>query len=222
MPTGSAKVNRFGYGSEVEVKAGQLYAFRTVSRPVTHVGVGAARKADVLRVIWTNGIPQNKLSPPVKTLVTEVQQLKGSCPFLYAFDGRRWSFVTDALGAPAGLYDGTPHLPIRGSGSWFRETSCPGPDGRLLLDLTEELWETAISIWRVGSRRSPEGDADRPQREDGAAPVSGEDTLHDLPSLHAARDRRRGRDRTQEIAREDGTFLALRSRVTRESSSRTT
>src|SRR5262249_14185627 len=44
LPTGSAKVNRFGYGSEIEVKAGQLYAWRTASRPVTHIGIGSARK----------------------------------------------------------------------------------------------------------------------------------------------------------------------------------
>src|SRR5262249_14325929 len=108
LPTGSAKGNRFVYGSEIECKAGQLYACLTASRPVTHIGIGSARKADVLRIVWTNGIPQNRLSPPVKTLITEVQQLKGSCPFLYAYDGKRWSFVSDVLGrSPVGLlYDG--------------------------------------------------------------------------------------------------------------------
>ncbi len=54
---------------------------------MTRLGLGAPPKADVLRVVWTNGIPQNQLAPPVKTVVREVQQLKGSCPFLYAFDG---------------------------------------------------------------------------------------------------------------------------------------
>src|SRR5262249_41431372 len=35
LPTGSAKVNRSGYGSEVEIKAGTLYEYRAVTRPVT-------------------------------------------------------------------------------------------------------------------------------------------------------------------------------------------
>ncbi len=108
LPTGSAKVNRLGYGSEVEVRAGELYVYRIASRPVTRLGLGDRRRADVLRVVWTNGVPQNDLDPKVRTVLREVQQLKGSCPFLYAFDGSRWHFLTDVLGrAPAGLlYDG--------------------------------------------------------------------------------------------------------------------
>ncbi|HEY3172031.1 MAG TPA: FG-GAP-like repeat-containing protein, partial [Thermoanaerobaculia bacterium] len=90
LPTGSGKVNRAGFGSEIEVKAQELYVYRVVSRPVTHVGLGSRRKAEVLRVVWTNGIPQNDLSPRTRSIVKEVQQLKGSCPFLYAFDGKRW------------------------------------------------------------------------------------------------------------------------------------
>ncbi|MCA1610298.1 MAG: VCBS repeat-containing protein [Acidobacteria bacterium] len=94
LPTGSAKVNRLGFGSEIEIKAGTLYAFRTAARAVTRIGLGGARRPDVLRVVWTNGVPQNALAPAAKTVVREVQQLKGSCPFVYAFDGKRWSFVT--------------------------------------------------------------------------------------------------------------------------------
>jgi tetratricopeptide (TPR) repeat protein len=213
LPTGSAKVNRFGYGSEVEIKAGQLYAFRTVSRAVTHVGVGAARKADVLRVIWTNGIPQNKLSPPVQALVTEVQQLKGSCPFLYAFDGRRWSFVTDALGrAPAGLlYDGVHQAPAD-TREWLLvsgEKLAPGPEGKLLLDFTEELWETAyFDLAELEAVDHPKGTQIVPN-EKMVPPPFPEKTLFTIshPFTPRATDER-GRDRTQEIAREDGTFLA--------------
>ena len=63
LPTGSGKVNRAGFGSEIEVKAQQLYVYRVVSRSVTHVGLGSRRKAEVLRVVWSNGIPQNDLAP---------------------------------------------------------------------------------------------------------------------------------------------------------------
>ena len=84
LPTGSAKVNRFGYGSDVEARAQDLYVYRVAARPVTRIGLGSRRRADVIRIVWTNGVPQNALDPPVKTVLREVQQLKGSCPFLYA------------------------------------------------------------------------------------------------------------------------------------------
>ena len=66
LPTGSAKVNRLGYGSEVEARAGALYVYRIAARPVTHLGLGDRRRADVVRIVWTNGVPQNDLDPKVR------------------------------------------------------------------------------------------------------------------------------------------------------------
>ncbi len=211
LPTGSAKVNRFGYGSEVEVKAGDLYVFRTVAGPVTHIGLGAAHKADVLRVIWTNGIPQNALAPPVKTLVREVQQLKGSCPFVYAYDGRHWNFVTDALGrSPAGLlYDGVHQAPAEAR-EWM---VVPGEmlkpsDGKLLLDFTEELWETVyFDFAELRAVDHPQG-VEIVSNEKMVPPPFPPKALFTVsrPLTPEARDER-GRDRTEEIARTDGRYL---------------
>jgi tetratricopeptide (TPR) repeat protein len=212
LPTGSAKVNRFGYGSEIEVKAGDLYVFRTASRPVTHIGVGQARRADVLRVVWTNGIPQNALSPPVKTLVKEVQQLKGSCPFLYAYDGKRWSFITDALGrSPAGLlYDGL-HEAAADTREWL---VIPGEklrpsDGRVLLDFTEELWETVYFDFAELKAVDHAKGIEIVSNEKMVPPPFPPKALYTVsrPLTPRATDER-GRDRTDEIAREDGRFLA--------------
>ncbi len=149
LPLGSGKVNREGLGSTVEVKAGDLYVSQTVGPLPTHIGLGPRGKADVVRTLFTNGIPQNTFDAKARTTVKEVQLLKGSCPFVYAFDGAtsRWSFVSDALGrAPIGLlYDGV-HL----AGADTREglfidgsILSPDPAGKLLLDYTEELWEAA-------------------------------------------------------------------------------
>ncbi len=151
LPTGSGKVNRQGIGSLVEVKAGDLYAARSVALPVpTHFGLGARGKADVVRAVFTNGVPQNLFDQRAKTLVKEVQQLKGSCPFVYAFDGEAgaWSFVSDALGrAPLGLlYDGV-HLAGADTREWLaipHGALAPTKEGKLLLDYTEELWEVAF------------------------------------------------------------------------------
>ena len=208
LPTGSAKVNRAGFGSEVEVKAQNLYVYRVVSRPVTHLGLGPRRKAEVLRVVWTNGIPQNDLEPRTRATVREVQQLKGSCPFLYAFDGKSWRFVTDVLGnSPLGLlYDGV-HQAEADPREWLLVpgTSLAPSRGRLLLDLTEELWEAAyVDLAELVAVDHPRGVRLVPN-EPMVPPPFPKERLFTIarPEVPIAVDGA-GRDRTAEISREDG------------------
>ena len=211
LPTGSAKVNRLGYGSEVEARAGELYVYRVAARPVTRLGLGDRRRADVLRIVWTNGVPQNALDPKVRAVLREVQQLKGSCPFLYALDGERWHFVTDILGrAPAGLlYDGVHQAPAD-TREWL---VVPGAllqprDGRLTLDLTEELWEAAyIDLAELVAVDHPAGVTLVPN-EKMVPPPFPEKRLFTVsrPATPRATDEA-GRDRTSEILAEDGVFL---------------
>ena len=53
---------------------------------------------------WSNGVPQNVFTPTVNQTLREKQVLKGSCPYLYVWDGEKYQFVTDLLGAaPLGL-----------------------------------------------------------------------------------------------------------------------
>ncbi len=212
LPTGSAKVNRLGFGSEIEAKAQDLYVYRTASRPVTHLGLGPRRKVDVLRVVWTNGIPQNALDPAMRTLLHEVQQLKGSCPFLYAFDGERWHFVSDVLGrAPAGLlYDGV-HQAAADTREWL---VVPGrmiapAEGRLTLDFTEELWEAAyLDLVELKAVDHPAG-AEIVADEKMVPPPFPEKRLFTVsrPLTPRARDGH-GRDHTAEIASQDGVYVA--------------
>jgi hypothetical protein len=150
LPTGSGKVNRQGVGSLVEVKAGNLYVARLAGLLPTHVGLGARTKADVVRATWTNGVPQNLFDQKAKSVVKEVQQLKGSCPFVYALNGETgvWNFISDALGrSPIGLlYDGV-HLAGWDAREWlFIDGAALRADaaGRLQIDYTEELWEVAF------------------------------------------------------------------------------
>ena len=164
LASGSGKVNREGIGSLVEVKAGNLYVARAVSASPTHFGLGKRARADVVRCIWTNGIPQNLIDQKGRTTVREVQELKGSCPFVYALDGRtgRWSFVSDALGrAPIGLlYDGF-HLAGADPREWLKiDGAVLSPDARgtVSIDYTEELWEAAfLDMARLVAIDHPEG-----------------------------------------------------------------
>ena len=143
---GSGRINAAGIGSVVEVKTGTRVQSKLVTEPVTHFGLGDAAAAEVARVIWTNGIPQNVLRPQAGESIYEVQSLKGSCPYLYAWDGEGFAFVTDCLwGAPIGLQhaEGVFAQPR----AWEYLPIPPGTlvakDGQYVLQLTEELWEAA-------------------------------------------------------------------------------
>ncbi len=154
LATGNSKNNLFGLGSVVEVRAGRAYQFREAAGEVTHFGLGSVAQADALRVLWTNGVPQNRLQPKGNQLLVEEQILKGSCPFLYAWNGEEIEFVTDLLwGAPLGL----PVAPGVYASSDPRElVAVPGAEaraGRYELVVTEELWEAAffdeVRLWVV-------------------------------------------------------------------------
>jgi len=140
----SGRVNANGLGSLLELKAGGSYQARTVSRRTTHFGLGTRSAADVVRVLWLNGVPQNLIEPPSDTLVCEQQVLLGSCPYLYAWNGRGFAFVTDLLwGAPLGLQRAAGELmPARPWEYLFVSGTALVPRGdRYVVQLTEELWE---------------------------------------------------------------------------------
>ena len=146
ITAGNNKVNRDGIGSKLEVKVGALYQLRYVTEQVSHFGLGAFDAADVVRVVWTNGVPQNVVQPQAKQRILEKQVLKGSCPFLYVYDGKQYQFVTDLLWrAPLGLVtsmgfvapDETKDF-VKISGTQIQPKS-----GRYSIQITEELWETA-------------------------------------------------------------------------------
>ena len=97
LRTGSGKNNYFGIGSKIELKAGDIYQIKYVDEPVIHFGIGEELNADVLRVVWSNGVPQNRFKPRKNQTVVEKQILKGSCPYLFGWSGNQFEFITDVL-----------------------------------------------------------------------------------------------------------------------------
>ena len=95
LRTGSSKNNYFGIGSRVEVRAGYLYQVRYVDSPIISFGLGSQPVADVVRVLWSNGVPQNRFKPQSNQTIVETQILKGSCPYLFGWNGSKYEFITD-------------------------------------------------------------------------------------------------------------------------------
>ncbi|MEM8930927.1 MAG: FG-GAP-like repeat-containing protein [Acidobacteriota bacterium] len=154
LDKGSSKNNAYGVGSTIEVRAGEAYQFIEADGDVVHVGLGDQATARTVRVVWTNGVPQHRIDLAGDQVIVEEQLLKGSCPFLYTWDGERFAFVTDLLwGAPIGL----PAAP----GAWVssdpselvRVDGAVPEDGVYHLRITEELWEAAffdrVRLWVV-------------------------------------------------------------------------
>ena len=143
---GNNKNNIDGIGAKVELKAGELYQLKYVTDPITHFGLGKEKQADVLRVVWTNGVPQNVITPKSNQRILEQQVLKGSCPFLYVYDGGGYQFVTDLLWrSPLGMVTSGGFLAAAETADYVK---IPGElmkpkAGVYSLQITEELWETA-------------------------------------------------------------------------------
>jgi tetratricopeptide (TPR) repeat protein len=101
------KTNPSGIGTRVEVRAGAFWVVRSVSQQPIEIGLGENRQLDSVQTIWTNGVVENaiQVTPSAEPLtIIEKMVATGSCPFLYAWDGRAFRFVTDLLGnSPLGL-----------------------------------------------------------------------------------------------------------------------
>ena len=153
LGAGSGKNNALGIGSKLELRAGDIYQTRVATGRTTHFGLAQHLKADVLRIEWTNGVPQSIYFPGGDQDVVERETLKGSCALAYTWDGKQFRFVTDAmwrsaLGMPLGLMGGASAFAPAGASQEYLRISGDAlkpRDGRYVLQLTEELWETAYA-----------------------------------------------------------------------------
>lgn len=150
LRTGSAKNNYFGIGAKVEMRAGDLYQSMVVTDPNIYFGLGDRARADIIRITWTNGVPQNILLPDADQALIEAQTLKGSCPFLYTWNGDEYEFVKDitwrsALGMPLGIMGGTTQYAFANASDDYikiESDQLVAKDGFFEIKVTSELWET--------------------------------------------------------------------------------
>lgn len=142
---GGGRINHYAIGSVIELWSDGHYQARVIDSPVSHFGLPVP-EADNLRIIFNNGLTQNVLHPKRDTLLEERQELRGSCPFVYGWNGERFELITDLLwNAPLGLQ--TERGKVLPDRRW-ENLLLPGElvqprDGAIELRVTEELWEVA-------------------------------------------------------------------------------
>jgi hypothetical protein len=142
----TGRVNHYAIGSLVEVWFDTRYRAATIQDRTTYFGLGSCQQPTTMRAVLTNGTTQHVLQPQVDVVLNEKQDLKGSCPYLYAWDGSEFAFVTDCLwAAPLGLQTApgkvVPDRPweyLLVPGKHVAERS-----GEYQFRMTEELWEIA-------------------------------------------------------------------------------
>jgi hypothetical protein len=69
--------------------------------PYLTIGLGQAKQADVVRLLWPTGVLQDEVEVAANKLqnVQELDRRGSSCPTLFAWDGARYALVGDMLGA---------------------------------------------------------------------------------------------------------------------------
>ena len=129
LDQGNSKNNLLGLGASVEAFSGDAYQFFESTSDLMILGLGQAEKADVLRIVWTNGVPQNRLQLAGRQWVVEEQILKAA-----------------ALSSIPGTARSSPSSPIfSGELPWacrWRRESGPAPTRKNWCGSTEPAPET--------------------------------------------------------------------------------
>ncbi len=102
--------NKTAIGVKVEVFASGLWqkwelpgssGYQTQAAPQILVGLGQAPRIDLLRILWPTGVLQDEIDLPQQQVIAmkEADRRGSSCPVLFVWDGHRYKFVTDVIGA---------------------------------------------------------------------------------------------------------------------------
>jgi Tfp pilus assembly protein PilF len=148
--------NKSAIGTKVEIYAGALYqkwevqgasGYLSQSALPIHVGLGGEKGADVVRLLWPTGVPQDeiKLEGRKTQAIAELDRRGSSCPVLFAWNGKDYEFVADMIGpgvvghwvAPGerDVPDPTEYLKVSGKSAQPR-------DGMLSFRFLEPMEET--------------------------------------------------------------------------------
>ena len=139
--------NFSGIGLRIELNAGNWRALRSVQRKPVEIGVGRHKDIETVIARWADTQPLFGVSAHPRQVVDliEPKNPTGSCPYLYAWDGTRFRFLTDILSsAPVGLPSRPGRNIVADPREWVAlggESDFVPKEGRYTVQLTEELRE---------------------------------------------------------------------------------
>jgi Tfp pilus assembly protein PilF len=101
--------NKSGIGTKVELYAGTLYQKWEVAGASGYLGqsaapilagLGSERNAEVVRLLWPTGVPQDEINLAAKKVhnIAELDRRGSSCPILFSWNGREYEFIADMIG----------------------------------------------------------------------------------------------------------------------------
>jgi Flp pilus assembly protein TadD len=101
--------NKSGIGTKVELYAGTLYQKWEVAGASGYLGqsaipilagLGLERNAEVIRLLWPTGVPQDEinLAGNKAQSIAELDRRGSSCPVLFSWNGREYEFIADMIG----------------------------------------------------------------------------------------------------------------------------
>jgi len=103
------RTNLLGYGTRLELRAGDLVSARTFEGALGSrsqglapmiFGIGPRDEADWVYLRWSDGVSQSENQLPLDSChqIEEVQRKSSSCPVLFCWDGTSYRFITDFMG----------------------------------------------------------------------------------------------------------------------------
>jgi len=101
--------NKSAIGTKVEMYAGALYQKWEVAGASGYLGqsaapilagLGSEKKAEVVRLLWPTGVPQDEVNLTAQRAQTiaELDRRGSSCPVLFSWNGHEYEFIADMIG----------------------------------------------------------------------------------------------------------------------------
>jgi Tfp pilus assembly protein PilF len=218
QPTaGDQRINSFGVGGSIQIRSGLLTQGQVLTGQPAHFGLGTRTGIDVAEIFWPNGIMQADFDRKADQTVVAEQRLKGSCPWVFAYDGSGMRFVTDFLWrSPLGLrINAQDTAGVTQTEDWIkiRGDQLVARDGFYDLRVTAELWETHfvdhVSLLVVDHPADEEVFVD--ERFAREAPALAVHAIRNVRPVARAWDQA-GRDVTDVVSVRDGRYLSTFAR----------